>query len=261
MLQFILLICSFFYLDVIPAKVGTNKKNVSLMGHSSVLSLHFILLEFAFLFHNFNLINCSEKKIFKKGISMKPLAGLALLTLLVILICSCSSNDKQLQDKWWANKQHKDIIIRFASDGKFIILNCSDELLYNMNKAEVNVRLGDYNDKFLVNKINDRELKITGYEPGKEAYYKIAGDSDFIVGEWEGMKDGKISEYIFSQFRELTTVIDSNEQKSVYSLKNGKVIINNEPYNLVFSNDKCYLTLTGKNMLKLARLRLPFRRM
>ncbi len=193
---------------------------------------------------------------------MKSLAEHLILVVMVICFCSCSTNNKKIQDKWWVNKEHNEIIIKFSSNGKFIILNCSDVLSYNLNKSKsVEVQLGDYNDKFIINNINDSELTVSGYEQVKEAKYRIAGDKDFIVGDWECLKNGKILEYNFSQSGDLTLVIDSSATKSKYALQNGKLIIDNEPYNLSFSNDKCSMTLSGKNSYKLGRLRFPFQKM
>lgn len=184
--------------------------------------------------------------------------SLYFLSFIAALAISCSSSPtKSIQDKWWFHvSEHGKDIIKFSSDGKFQNINNDNATTYEVNGDSIKFKLGLTTNTYAISSVTENELVLKNAEDTEN--FRLATDQDFIVGKWDGTKNGvKLSLYFDKQnkvsFKTTGEDGEDTEEEYTYSFNGNKVIIDNEPIEYTLSADKNNLTLKGKEILNLVR--------
>ena len=173
---------------------------------------------------------------------------------IVILLNSCSSMQKKVQDKWWYEvSNYGDDIIMFTSTGKTININDDDKYNYTSEDNKINIIISDKKTENLeIMSVTETELIISNGKREKD--YRIAKQNDFIIGRWKTSIKGEKVTIIFKKNNDWEMRAGySVSKEGMYSFSANKIKISEEEYTYKFSEDYMNLELTGKENLVLIR--------
>ena len=183
-----------------------------------------------------------------KKIKMLPLIAI------VFLMNSCSSNQKKIQDKWWYEKtNYGSDIIMFTSKGKSVNINDNRTYDYQITDNEISLIISEKKtEKIKIENLTEEELILAVDKNKRE--YRIAKQTDFIVGRWKTMIKGDKVNLRFKKNGDWEMGRSySTESEGIYVFSANKLKIGDEAYNYKFSEDYMTLELTGKENLTLIR--------
>lgn len=157
-----------------------------------------------------------------------------------------SSSTSAIPEDWWYKVESLgDDIIKFTASGNVQNVNDRTVLTYKISGDTIKVSRGDDVKAFKFSLTSD-ELTLT--DDSRAQNFRKAKDEDFLIGEWKGSVNGNEIRFRFRKNNECVIINGDVDVEHIFSFKDKKVVINNEPIEYTISEDKKNLTLKASKI-------------